>query len=82
MSASVYCDSYDCPSGYTLIDDADGMKCSKRKCKRSVCCNMACSSFDCPSNSSPVDDSDTTVCKNDTCTKRQCCKESEFPAPA
>ena len=82
MSASVYCDSYDCPSGYTLIDDADGVKCKKGKCKRSTCCNKACSSFGCPSNQSPIEDADTTACRNDKCRKSQCCEQSEIPAPA
>ena len=82
ISDRVYCDSYDCPSGYALIDDADGKECNKGKCNRSVCCNKVCSSFDCPSNLSPVEDSDTTVCKNDECTRRQCCEQSEIPAPA
>ena len=82
VSGTVSCESYDCPTGYSLIDDADSMKCKKGKCTRSVCCNTFCSSFDCPSNFSPVEDSDTTVCKNDKCSRGQCCEQSEIPAPA
>ena len=38
VSDNVYCDSYDCPYGYTLIDNADDVKCKGGKCSKDQCC--------------------------------------------
>ena len=38
VSDKVYCDSYDCPYGYTLIDNADDVKCKGGKCSKDQCC--------------------------------------------
>ena len=73
----VYCDSYDCPYGYALIDKADDVKCKWGKCKKSQCCDKVCSSYDCPDYYEPVDHADTTVCKDYKCTKDQCCEKGE-----
>ena len=37
-SDKVYCDSYDCPYGYDLIDDAEHVKCEWGKCSKDKCC--------------------------------------------
>ena len=79
VSDTVYCDSYKCPYGYALIDDADREECKYGKCEKSKCCNKVCSSYDCPKYYEPVDDSDTTVCKDNKCTKDQCCQKGETP---
>ena len=34
----VYCDSYDCPKSYKLVDDADDIKCKGGKCTKDQCC--------------------------------------------
>ena len=77
VSDTVYCDSYKCPYGYALIDDADHEECKYGKCEKSKCCDKVCSSYDCPKYYEPVDDSDTTVCKDSKCTKEECCKKGE-----
>ena len=33
-----YCDSYNCPYGYELVDDADDIKCKNYKCTKKQCC--------------------------------------------
>ena len=71
------CESYKCPYGYALIDDADHEECKYGKCEKSKCCDKVCSSYDCPKYYEPVDDSDTTVCKDSKCTKDQCCEKGE-----
>ena len=76
VSDTVYCDSYNCPYGYALIDDADHEECEYGKCEKSKCCDKVCSSYD-PKYYEPVDDSDTTVCKDSKCTKEECCKKGE-----
>ena len=43
VSETVSCDSYNCPSGYTLIDDAGDVECNKGKCRKSLCCDRVCS---------------------------------------
>ena len=74
---TVYCDSFKCSSGYTLIDNADQQECKNGKCEKSLCCNKVCSSYDCPKYYELVDDADSTVCKDYKCTKDQCCEKGE-----
>ena len=62
-SDTVYCDTYDCPYGYSLIDMADQEECKNGQCEMSKCCNKVCSSYNCPQNHEPVNDAYTTVCK-------------------
>ena len=38
LAQRVYCDSYDCPYGYDLVDDAKYVKCKWRKCTKEKCC--------------------------------------------
>ena len=73
----VYCDSYKCPYGYALVDDAAYMKCKWGKCDKSQSCDKVISSYDCPKYYELVDDADDTVCKNNKCTKDQCCEKGE-----
>ena len=77
VSDTVSCDSYECPYGYALIDDADHEECEYGKCEKSKCCDKVCSSYDCPKYYELVDDSDTTVCKDSKCTEEECCKKGE-----
>ena len=81
-SVKLYCDSFDCPSGYALIDTADDEECTNRQCKTSTCCDKVCSSFTCPKKLALVEDADTTVCKDNMCTSDQCCKDGESYSPA
>ena len=37
-SDKVYCDSYDCPDNYKLVDDADDIMCKDKKCTKDQCC--------------------------------------------
>ena len=37
-SDKVYCDSYDCPDNYKLVDDADDIMCKDKKCTKDKCC--------------------------------------------
>ena len=37
-SDKVYCDSYDCPDNYKLVDDADDIMCKNKKCTKDKCC--------------------------------------------
>lgn len=74
----VYCDSYDCPYSYTLIDQAAQQECNNGQCETSTCCDKVCSSFDCPIKLSPVKDADTTVCKDNKCTRDQCCEKGDI----
>ena len=37
-SDKVYCDSYDCPDNYKLVDDADDVVCKDKKCTKDQCC--------------------------------------------
>ena len=41
-SEKKYCDSYDCPYGYDLVDDADDVECKKGECTESQCCKKVC----------------------------------------
>ena len=34
----VYCDSYDCPKSYKLVDNADDIKCKGGKYTKDQCC--------------------------------------------
>ena len=77
-SDTVYCDSYGCPYGYSLIDMADQEECKNGQCEMSKCCNKVCSSYNCPQNHEPVNDADTTVCKDSSCSTDQCCKTGEL----
>lgn len=74
---TVYCVFFDCPSGYTLIGDADEEECKNGKCEKSKCCQTVCSSYDCPKHYELVDDADDVVCKDNKCTKDQCCEKGE-----
>ena len=38
VSDKVYCDSYDCPDNYKLVDDADDIMCKDKKCTKDKCC--------------------------------------------
>ena len=38
VSDKVYCDSYDCPDNYKLLDDADDIMCKDKKCTKDQCC--------------------------------------------
>ena len=38
VSDKVYCDSYDCPDNYKLVDDADDVVCKDKKCTKDQCC--------------------------------------------
>ena len=38
VSDKVYCDSYDCPDNYKLVDDADDIRCKGGKCSKDQCC--------------------------------------------
>ena len=37
-SDKAYCDSYDCPDNYKLVDDADDIMCKDKKCTKDKCC--------------------------------------------
>ena len=37
-SDKVYCDYYDCPDNYKLVDDADDIMCKDKKCTKDKCC--------------------------------------------
>ena len=77
-SDTVYCDTYDCPYGYSLIDMADQEECKNGQCEMSKCCNKVCSSYNCPQNYELVNDADTTVCKDSSCSTHQCCKTGKL----
>ena len=38
VSDKVYCDSYDCPDNYKLVDNADDVLCKDKKCTKDQCC--------------------------------------------
>ena len=38
VSDKVYCDSYDCPDNYKLVDDADDVLCKDKKSTKDQCC--------------------------------------------
>ena len=38
VSDKVYCDSYDCPKNYKLVDNADDVACKDKKCTKDQCC--------------------------------------------
>ena len=38
VSDKVYCNSYDCPDNYKLVDDADDVKCKGGRCSKDQCC--------------------------------------------
>ena len=38
VSDKVYCDSYDCPKDYKLVDNADDVACKDKKCTKDQCC--------------------------------------------
>ena len=38
ISDKVYCDSYDCPKNYKLVDNADDVVCKDKKCTKDQCC--------------------------------------------
>ena len=38
VSDKVYCDSYDCPKDYKLVDNADDVVCKDKKCTKDQCC--------------------------------------------
>ena len=44
VSDKVYCDSYDCPDNYKLVDDADNVVCKYKKCTTDQCCKKCQSS--------------------------------------
>ena len=44
VSDNVYCDSYDCPKNYKLVDDADNVVCKYKKCTTDQCCKKCQSS--------------------------------------
>ena len=43
-SDKVYCDSYDCPDNYKLVDDGDNVMCKDKKCTKKQCCKKGESS--------------------------------------
>ena len=73
-SDKVYCDSYDCPYGYYLIDDADEVECKWGKCKKSQCCERVCSSYKCPKHYTWKSGYEKIKCNDSGCTTDKCCK--------
>ena len=73
VSETVSCDSYNCPSGYTLIDDAGDVECNKGKCRKSLCCDRVCSSYRCPKHKRSKRGSDQIKCHSYGCTSYKCC---------
>ena len=83
VSDTVYCDSYKCPYGYALIDDADHEECKYGKCEKSKCCDKVCSSVDYPKHYKLKNGYDKIKCDYSGCTTDKCCKyHCESPLPA
>ena len=83
VSDTVYCDSYECPYGYALIDDADHEECEYGKCEKSKCCDKVCSSYDCPKHYKLKSGYDKIKCDYSGCTTDKCCKhDCESPLSA
>ena len=72
-SEKKYCDSYDCPHGYDLVDDADDVECKKGKCTESQCCKKVCLYYKCPNYCTPKSGSDKIKCDYSGCTTDKCC---------
>ena len=72
-SEKKYCDSYDCPYGYDLVDDADHVDCKKGKCTESQCCKKVCLYYKCPNYCTPKSGSDKIKCDFSGCTTDKCC---------
>ena len=72
-SEKKYCDSYDCPYGYDLVDDADDVECKKGECTESQCCKKVCVYYKCPNYCTPKSGSDKIKCDYSGCTTDKCC---------
>ena len=72
-----YCDSVKCSNGYSLIENAEDVKCDGGKCDEKLCCETFCSYYDCPDKYTSVDYADTIVCPYDGCTTDLCCDPGE-----
>ena len=81
-SDKVYCDSYKCPHGYYLIDDADDVECKWGRCRKYKCCERYCSSYKCPKHYTWKSGYEKIKCKDSWCTTDKCCEfhcESAIP---
>lgn len=73
----LYCNSIDCPDGYTPIDNAKEVLCEDDPCEVAQCCESFCSSYSCPNSFTPADDSASILCEDSGCTPELCCECGE-----
>lgn len=72
---NVYCDSIDCPDGFTPIANADAVKCWGNTCESSQCCEASWSYHPCPIDFFSVEDAENILFDNGGgCTIYMCCQ--------
>ena len=72
----MYCSSYTCGTGTTLMTGASSKTCTDGACDTSQCCSALdkCDSHSCPGGKTWIDAAPTTFCSAAGCSDGACCR--------